>query len=68
MSIVEYKVPAISCSHCTSTIERELMELDGVQQVSAALDGKRVQIAFSPPASKDQIESVLADINYPAAL
>jgi copper chaperone CopZ len=67
MSDVEYTVPSISCMHCTSTIERELMELEGVRQVSATLDGKLVRVTFEPPANAGLIESTLADINYPVA-
>ncbi len=68
MSEVEYKVPSISCMHCTSTIERELSELEGVHLVRATLDDKLVKIKFEQPASADLIESALAEINYPVAV
>ena len=35
MTTVTYTVPAISCGHCTHTIETEVGELQGVQSVKA---------------------------------
>jgi copper chaperone CopZ len=53
--------------HCTSTIERELKELEGVLEVNATLDDKLVTIKYELPANDDLIESTLAEINYPIA-
>ncbi|MBI5945949.1 MAG: cation transporter [Chloroflexi bacterium] len=66
MSTVTYTVPAISCGHCTRTIETEVGELQGVQSVKAAIDTKRVEITFDAPASEELIKALLAEINYPA--
>ena len=44
MSTKTYEVPAISCGHCTATIERELKFVDGVQGVKAELETKRVTV------------------------
>ncbi len=38
MEKVTFKVPAINCMHCVHTIQTELMEMDGVQSVSADPD------------------------------
>jgi len=65
MSKVEYYVPNISCGHCVHTIKMEVGELVGVSSVDASQDTKKVVIEFDPPATKDQIESVLVGINYP---
>jgi copper chaperone len=67
MTTVTYTVPAISCGHCTHTIETEVGELQGVQSVKAAIDTKKVEITFDAPANEDMIKSLLAEINYPAA-
>lgn len=67
MSEIQYTVPSISCMHCTSTIERELKELEGVLEVNATLDDKLVTIKYELPANDDLIESTLAEINYPIA-
>ncbi len=66
MTTVTYSIPAISCGHCTHTIETELSDLQGVQSVKAELDTKRVAVTFDAPASEEKIKALLAEINYPA--
>ena len=66
MITVTYTVPAISCGHCTHTIETEVGELQGVQSVKAEIDTKKVVITFDAPASEEKIKALLAEINYPA--
>ena len=66
MTTVTYTVPAISCGHCTHTIESEVGELQGVQSVKAEIDTKKVVITFDDPASEEKIKALLAEINYPA--
>jgi copper chaperone len=66
MTTVTYTVPAISCGHCTHTIETEVGELQGVQSVKADEATKKVVITFDTPASEESIKSLLAEINYPA--
>ena len=66
MTTVTYTVPAISCGHCTHTIETEVGELQGVQSVKAAVDTKKVEITFDTPANEAVIKALLAEINYPA--
>ena len=65
MSKVEYFVPNISCGHCVHTIKMEVGELAGVSSVDASQDTKKVVIEFNLPATQEQIESVLMEINYP---
>ncbi len=65
MTTVTYSVPAISCGHCTHTIETEVGELPGVQSVKAEIDTKKVAITFDAPASEETIKALLAEINYP---
>ena len=66
MTTVTYTVPAISCGHCTHTIDNEVGELAGVQSVKAEIDTKKVIIMFDAPASEEKIKALLAEINYPA--
>lgn len=65
MTTVTYTVPAISCGHCTHTIETEVGEMKGVQSVKADQTTKKVQITFDAPASEESIKTLLAEINYP---
>jgi copper chaperone CopZ len=66
MTTVTYTVPAISCGHCTHTIETEVGELQGVQSVKADEATKKVEITFDTPANEAVIKALLAEINYPA--
>ena len=66
MTTVTYTVPAISCGHCTHTIETEVGELKGVQSVKAEVDSKKVVITFDEPANEKIIKDLLAEIDYPA--
>jgi copper chaperone len=65
MSKVEFFVPNISCGHCVHTIKMEVGEVAGVRSVEASQETKKVVIEFDPPATEEQIESVLIEINYP---
>ena len=67
MTTVTYSVPAISCMHCTHTIEMEVGELQSWQAVKAEIDSKNVTITFDAPASEEKIKALLAEIEYPVA-
>jgi copper chaperone len=59
MTTITYNVPAIHCGHCTHTIEMEVGELQGVQNVKANLETKKVQITFDASASEEKIKALL---------
>ena len=65
MTTVTYSVPAISCGHCTRTIETELGDMQGIQSVKADQATKKVEITFNAPANEEAIKSLLAGIDYP---
>ncbi len=67
MNTVTYSVPAISCAHCTHTIETELGELEGIRSVKADLATKQVSVTFEQPADEARIKAFLAEIEYPVA-
>ena len=67
MTTVTYTVPAISCGHCTHTIETEVGEMQGVQSVKADESTKKVVITFDTPADETKIKALLAEIDYPVA-
>ena len=66
MTTVTYTVPAISCGHCTHTIETEVGDLQGVQSVKADEATKKVVITFDSPADETKIRALLSEINYTA--
>lgn len=67
MNSKTFKVPNISCGHCTHTIEMELGDLAGVTKVTAVEDSQQVTVEWQDPASWDQIQALLQEINYPPA-
>jgi copper chaperone CopZ len=62
-----FTVPNISCGHCTHTIEMELGDIAGVKSVQADLDSRQVVVEWGEPATWEQIEAMLAEINYPVS-
>jgi copper ion binding protein len=65
MTTKTFTVPNISCGHCTHTIETEVGELAGVNKVTAVQDSKQVTIEWDAPATWEQIQATLQEINYP---
>ena len=66
MTTLTVKAPQISCGHCVHTIQNEVGELSGVKSVQAAQDSKLVTVTFEAPATREQIEKLMAEIGYPA--
>ena len=66
MTTLTLHIPNISCAHCVHTIKTEVGELPGVTQVDANEQTKLVTICFEPPATRERIEALLAEIDYPA--
>ena len=63
-----FNIPNISCGHCTSAIENELGELEGVSTVKGNIENKTVMVEWDAPASHEKIIETLKEINYPASL
>ena len=65
MTKITYNIPSISCNHCVKTIESEVSEVPGVEEVEADAETKTAEITYTDPATEEQIIKVLAEINYP---
>jgi len=65
MTTITYKIPNISCSHCIHTIKTEVGELPGVKKVEGSVESRLVTIGYDDPATREQIEALLAEIDYP---
>ena len=65
MTTTTFNIPSISCNHCVKTIEFELKEVPGVEEVKADAETKTAEITYTDPATEDQIIKILAEINYP---
>jgi copper chaperone CopZ len=59
------KIDKMSCEHCVRTIESELKGIAGVHSAKAQLNTKSLFIEWDNPATWDEINSTLAEINYP---
>ena len=58
-------VPNISCGHCTAAIEEEVAEIAGVTKVAAEIESRKVVVQWDDPATWDEINALLHEINYP---
>ncbi|HML21550.1 MAG TPA: heavy-metal-associated domain-containing protein [Aggregatilinea sp.] len=67
MSSKTFEVPNISCGHCVMTIKNEVSDLAGVQRVEADKDTRQVTVEWDTPATWEQINDLLVEINYPPA-
>ena len=67
MTSKSFRVPNITCNHCVMTIKRELGELEGVASVTGDVETKTITVKWGPPATWDDIQSLLTEINYPPA-
>ncbi len=65
MKKIIYDIPSISCNHCVRTIEFEINEIPGVEEVKADAESKTAEITYTDPATEEQIIKVMAEINYP---
>jgi copper chaperone len=66
MTTATYSVPAISCGHCTATIEKELKLVSGVEAVKAELVSKQVTVQAASAAVLTEVKKTLEEIGYPA--
>ena len=67
MSSKTFEVPNISCGDCVMTIKIEVSDLAGVQRVEADKDTRKVTVEWDNPATWEQINDLLVEINYPPA-
>ena len=65
MTKIIYNIPSISCNHCVRTIEQEINEVPGVEEVKADSETKTAEITYMGPATEEQLIKVLSEINYP---
>ena len=62
-----FKIPNISCGHCTMAIKNELTEMEGISEVNGSPEQKTVTVKWDTPATASAILEKLKEINYPAA-
>jgi copper chaperone len=62
-----FRIPNISCGHCTRAIENELKSLEGVSDATGDIPGKSATVSWDEPADRAAILERLREIGYPAA-
>jgi len=67
MEQVTFTVPNISCGHCVATIQRVVMEIEGVREVTADAATKHVEVRYDSPATREAIVAVMTEWEYPPA-
>ncbi len=67
MTTLNFEIPNIGCAGCVQAITNELIELEGVFNVSGELSSKSVRIEFNAPATAEGIVETLKAIDYPPA-
>lgn len=63
-----FTVPNIGCDGCVRTIVNELTQQAGVTHVTADRDTKVVTVQWDDPATWEQIQATLKEIDYAPAL
>jgi Cu+-exporting ATPase len=58
----------MSCSSCSSAIEKALIKLQGVQSASVNLATETIRVEFVFPATPEQIVGAVVDAGYEAAI
>ena len=62
-----FQVPNIGCDGCVRTIKNEVGLISGVKQVDGVVATKTVTVEWETPATWQQIEETLKEIEYPPA-
>lgn len=64
MAQITFSVKAMACDHCVKNIENAIKTLDGVEDVKADLNAKKVTVTYSGDVSGDQIKRAINDAGY----
>lgn len=62
-----FKVPDVSCDHCVSAIQGEMMKIDGVDLVDVDIASKRVTVKHDGNVTDEQMASALDEAGYDIA-
>lgn len=64
---ITLSIPEISCSHCTSSIDAALRELDGIKSVESSVEKREATVEFaSEIISEGAIIEIIDDIGFAA--
>ena len=60
-----YRVPGVSCGHCSSSISAQLEQVEGVEGVDVDLDTKTVTVRGS--VSREAVVAAIDEAGYDVA-
>ncbi|MBL8156689.1 MAG: heavy-metal-associated domain-containing protein [Anaerolineae bacterium] len=63
-----FQVPNIGCDGCVRTIKTEVSQISGVKMVEGVVTSKTVTVEWDQPATWQQIEQTLKEIDYAPAV
>lgn len=67
--VITLNVPDMHCDSCPKLIKITLLEIDGVEEVSASLGSKTVVVNFNPQkTSLNSLINSIREIGYTASL
>ena len=65
----KFSVTGMTCSACSSGIERTLNKMDGVKEASVSLMGESMNVEYDENVvTREQIIAAVNDLGYGAAL
>ena len=67
METKTFQVPNIGCDNCVRTITNEVGTLKGVKLVEGNAETKTVKVNWEAPATWDEIQAKLAELDYAPA-
>jgi copper chaperone CopZ len=66
MKTAEIKIANLKCGGCASTIKKELLQLEGVNEVNVNNDTDSVRVAYNEEV-RESIVNRLHELGYPEA-
>lgn len=64
MKTIIIKIEGMSCSHCTSRVEKALKNIKGVTDVTVSLDAKNAVVAADDNVSTDVLKDAVVNAGY----
>ena len=67
MSTSTWTVTGMTCGHCVASVTEEISDLDGVVDVSVALDTGTVTVTSSRPLDRADVQAAVEEAGYALA-
>jgi len=67
MSTSTWTVTGMTCGHCVASVTEEISELDGVEDVTVALNTGTVTVTSSRPLDRADVQAAVEEAGYALA-